>query len=89
LVKQVKSKDSRESILGALKKGDAKSMTYGIDRAIEKEFLEREYKGDLKRRIKVAEKMLKKGKDIEEIIDISELSEDKILEIRNSLSKKT
>jgi len=78
LVKRVKSKDSRESILGALKKGDIQTMTYGIDRAIEKERLE----GELQYKIKVAEKMLKKEKDINEIIEISELPKEKILEIK-------
>ncbi|WP_312890830.1 hypothetical protein [Clostridium thailandense] len=62
-------------------------MVSNLGRKIEEEFEVREQKGiekgEDRKAIKIAEKMLKRGDSIEDIIELTELPKDKILELKN------
>jgi hypothetical protein len=73
-------KDNVEKIFKADKR-EVEEMTSNISKGLEK-LIE---KGELEKAIKVAEKLLKKGDSVEEVVEITELPMDKVLEIKKNM----
>lgn len=63
---------------------DEKSMIEGAKEEGKEEGIEI---GEDRRAIKIAVKMLRRGDSIQDIIDVTELDEEKILELKNGLDK--
>jgi predicted transposase/invertase (TIGR01784 family) len=66
-------------------------MVYNLERTldnIEKKGIERGIeRGENKKAIEVARRMLKKGFEIEEILEITDLDEEKVLKLKEEIDK--
>jgi hypothetical protein len=67
----------------AIRKGEVEIMTHAIDRLIEKEKRLSEEQGENNRAVLTARKMLKNGKPIEEIVEYTDLSREKIEKLKS------
>ncbi|MDF2674931.1 MAG: transposase YhgA family protein [Clostridiales bacterium] len=84
-------KENVEKIFNADIK-EVEEMTSNISKGLEKlkqEGIEQgKQAGELAKAIEIAERLLRKGDSIEEVAEVTELSKDKVLEIKNSLLNK-
>ena len=82
----VQDDNTKAEILKRFERGEINNMMYGIDMWVEEERKKNEAKGEHRKALEMAKKMLFKKRPIDEITEFTGLSREEIKEIEKKLS---